>query len=241
MPPVTGMQRRVRRVGVVTAGLVLVGLVALGGCSDDEPLITQPRVEDAPVPSVPVSSPTKDGQPADAAQVAAVVARISDLDRANRPVGIDEARAFFRVQVLALGLTDTEADCAADRMVASGGDAMADATMDDLLSGTVAVDASTMSQCVPPDRLAALAATPPDFTKVVPQMREVMNQLSVAGMADAGLGTDEAVCVSERTIAAIPDDQLTEAIGGLGTINSGLPEAVAACLTAARIAELAAA
>jgi hypothetical protein len=229
-----------RRRGIVAVSFVALGALVLAACSDDEPLIEQPDVQDAPVPSVPISTPTKDGKPADAAQVAAVVARISDIDQADRPIGIDSARSFFRVQVLAIGLTAAEADCAADRMVAAQGDALADATIDDLLNGTVAVDTTVMTSCVAPERLAALASTPPDFAKVSSEFRAVMQELSVSGMTNVGLTSDEAACVSERTVAAVPDDQLTEAIGGMGTINSGLPEAVAGCLTAARIEELAA-
>lgn len=96
-----------------------------------------------------------------------------------------------------------------------------------------------MTACVAPDRLTALASTPPDFTKVSPQFRQVMRDLSVAGMTNVGLTGDEAACVAEKTVAEVPDDKLTEAIGGMGTINSGLPEAIAGCLTAARIDELA--
>jgi len=84
-----------------------------------------------------------------------------------------------------------------------------------------------------------LASSPPNYLQVAPQFREVMKQLSVVGMTGVGLTGDEAGCVAERTVAAVPDDQLTEAIGGSGTINSGLPEAIAGCMTAARIAELA--
>ncbi len=235
MPPV-GRGVVVRCLLSIVACVVVAGVA---GCSDDEPLIRQDVAEEAPVPSVPISSPTKDGKPADAAQVAAVVARITDVGRADRPVGLDGVRSFYRVQVLAIGLTDAEADCAADRMVAAGGDDLEEATIADLLSGIVGVDATVMTACVAPDRLMAMAETPPDFLSVAPQLRTVMTELSVDGLSAAGLTTDEAACVAAQTITAIPDTQLTEAIGGLGSINSGLPEAVARCLTAARISELA--
>ncbi len=233
MPPV-----RRRAVGLTVTGLVVVAAL-VAGCSDDEPLIRQPNGRTAPPPSVPVSTPTKDGKPADAAQIAAVVARISNLELANRPVGIDTARRFFRVQVLAIGLTDAEADCAADKMVAARGDALAEARIDDLLSNTVAVDATVMTTCVAPERLMTLSTSVPNFQMVAPQFRAVMEELSVSGMTSVGLTTDEATCVAKQTVAEVPDDQMTQAIGGMGTINSGLPEAIAGCLTAARIAELA--
>lgn len=225
----------VRRMLLIPVGLVLAIVAA---CSGDDPLVEQDGPPSTVAPTVAVSSPTRDGRPADPALVAAVIERLTDPALADAPVGEPTVRRFYATQLLALGLTDTEASCAADALVAAAGPDAARFSMADLM-GQAVVERDALTRCVTADRLSALADQPPDPDRLAPEeVRSLLSDQSVAGLRAAGLTAEEAGCVASATVGALDDAEVQALLGGTGPVPDLLPEAVAGCLTAARLAEL---
>jgi hypothetical protein len=214
----------------------------LAACSDDHKAAKKPvhTAQTAPTTTVVVNAHTKDGKTADPAEISRVVAKIIDPTAVKRPLGIDGVKTFYRLRLLAMGLTTDEANCTADRLVAAGGPDVGSSTLSDLSKSSVAVDPTALSQCMDPSRLLALSNTAPDFSRVPPQeLRQFMIDLGTSGMASVGLSTSEAACVVTTTLAPVTDTNLAQAFEGSIATDQNVPDAVASCLTAARIHELA--
>jgi hypothetical protein len=222
--------------GVVAA--ILVGAtLTLAGCSHDDPVLTQRN----PPTSTP---PSTTASPAGSAALDAVVARLSDPKLARQPLGADLAPAYLRIEMLAIGLTATEANCVASNASKAGGSSLADLSLGDAGSTESGLDPSWLLPCVGADRLGTLAGGAPDFKRVpAADLRNLLTQLGVKELSNAGLSVDEATCVVSKTVGTVPDDQLPAALGGGAAdhpaIAGDLSDAARTCLSPARVQELA--
>ncbi|HKY15475.1 MAG TPA: hypothetical protein VJM33_11175 [Microthrixaceae bacterium] len=220
----------------------LAALCSLAGCSDDVPDAGDvARPPSTPLPTVVVSSPTKDGATADPAKVALVVARLANPEGASTPLGEVGVRNFYRLRVRAMGLTSDEATCVADQLALAAGPDVDNFTIADVSREAIGVNPAALSQCLSPNRMAELANTVPDLSRVpAAELRELMVGMGTSGMAAVGLSTAEAACISEATVGPASDADIQRAYAGELQLNQYLPDAVASCLTESRIDELAA-
>jgi hypothetical protein len=220
--------------GVLTA--ILSGVIlAVAGCAHDDPVITQRN------PPAPTSTTVAAVGSAD---IDAVVARLSDPKLARQPLGADLAPVFLRVQMLAIGLSATEANCISTNAAKAGGSSLADLSLGAASGDQSGLDPSLLLPCVGADRLASLAGGAPNFARVpAAELRNLLSQLGIKELSGAGLSTDEATCVVGMTVGAVPDDQLPAAMSGGAanqpTVAGDLAGAAKTCLSPARVHELA--
>jgi hypothetical protein len=221
---------------VVTAMVVALGsALVLAGCSHDDPVLTQKET---------VTTVRSPAQAAAASDLGRAVARLSDPKWSQQPLGADLAPEYLRIEMLAFGLSDTEASCVVDGASKAGGSSLADLSLGDASSSDRGFDPSVLMPCVGTERLATLASSQPDFSRApAAQVRDLLTRLAVKELGAAGLSSDEATCVVSKTVDGLPDDQLTAALGGGSSgqpvVNGDVAGAVRTCLSPARVRELA--
>jgi hypothetical protein len=220
--------------GVVTA--ILVGaILTVAGCAHDDPVMSQKN------PPAPTSTTVSAVSSAD---IDAVVRRLTDPKLARLPLGKDLAPVFLRIEMLAIGLNETEARCISTNAAKAGGSSVADLSLGDAASDQSGLDPSLLLPCVGADRLSSLAGGAPNFARVpAADLRNLLSQLGIKQLSSAGLSADEATCMVAKTVGEVPDDQLPAAMSGGAanqpTVAGDLSEAAKTCLSPSRVHELA--
>ncbi len=180
-----------------------------------------------------------------AADLDAVVARLTDPKLSGQPLGPDLAPAYLRIEMLAIGLNGTEADCVASHAVEGGRIVAGRPSLGDAASTESGLDPSLLLPCVGGDRLGTLAAGTPDFGRVpAADLRSLLTQLGVSSspggpvdrrgelrrVEDGGCGARRAA--SRRGSAGGSADR--------SAVAGDVSAAVQTCLSPARVKELAA-
>jgi hypothetical protein len=222
----------------VMAAILVGAILTLAGCSHDRPVLAQKN------PPAPTSTSLASGGSGSAADVDAVVARLTDPKLAQQPLGADLAPVYLRIEMLGIGLTPAEAACVGHNAAKAGGSSLADLSLGDAGGSQNGLDPSLLLSCVGASRLAALAGGAPDFSRVpASDLRNLLSQLGEKELSSAGLSADEATCVVAKTIGEVPDDQLPAEMGGGAAdrpaVAGNISDAVKTCLSPARLRELA--
>ena len=153
-------------------------------------------------------------------------------------LGADFNLKFLTLQLRALGLDETAAGCVAGKVQTKAGESFGQLKVSSL-GQSFQADPSTLLSCVSSDQLAALGTLTPDPSKLPSdELRPLLGQLLATGLQNAGLTSDEASCVGDKVIGAVPDSQLATALGGAASADE-LRTALGSCLTTQRVDRLA--
>jgi hypothetical protein len=212
----------------------------VASCSDDR--TAAPPDNTTPTTAVGPSTTLVDsaGKPLPTDTLTALITKLSGSPSTEAALAPEVASALRTVQLEAVGLTAEQAGCVEKRMAEQ---ARTTPTQPATIGGASAMpsglDPTTIGACIDAAGLSKLAGQSPDLSRVSPgQLRPVIAAILTATLTAAGFTSPEAVCVVDKGIGSVTDQQLATLLTG------NVPEVpirvgIAACLTGDRVRQLA--